>query len=164
MKIKNYALALIVFLSVNMTAQDAKAPAKEAPKAAPVVDSSKANNFAEAFTKGKLDVQLRLSYENSNVDNNASAAVGLSLRTRVGFRTAEVGGVAAYLQLHNNANAIEKFFDASSAKDSEKRSNRDVIADPQGSRIHQAYIDLTLIPDTTHCQSYSRKLTVCRCC
>ena len=112
------------------------------------VFAEKADNFQEIFTKGKFDVELRLGFEHSSVENSAAPDYALHLRSRMGFRSAELAGLGCYAQAHANTNAVERFFDGRNAADSEASSKRDTIADPQGGRMHQLYVDFRGIADT----------------
>ncbi len=102
------------------------------------------NDFSEALKAGKPTLELRLGYEHSNLqDNGKHPANGINLRTRVGYRTGEFWKTSAYVQLHNVSNFMEEFSHADGGD-----TANDVIADPDGSRVHQAYLDLKALPDT----------------
>jgi len=105
-------------------------------------------DLAGAVEAGRPTVQLRLGYEYSDLaDNGASPAHGLNLRTRLGYRTGDFHGAGAYLQLQNVANLVEEFsFKRGGSKHGDL--DRDLIADPDGSRVHQAYLDFKPLPDT----------------
>ena len=89
--------------------------------------------------KPKVSVELRLGYEYSSVDNGSGPGVGVSTRTRVGIRTSDSSRTSAFVQFHSNANSIETFNDGTGPAGGDV--TRDVIADPNGSRIHQVYAD-----------------------
>ena len=98
-----------------------------------------------AITQGTPSLELRLSYEHSSTDDANAPARGLNLRTRLGYRTADYHGTNVFLQFHNLTNLIEDFqFSKVPGGD----INRDVILDPDGDRVHQAYLEVTALPDT----------------
>ena len=117
--------------------------AEETTKEAP-----KPSNIGEMLTMGSFDAKLRLGYEYSDFENKpvdtANAAEGLSLSSYLGYRSGELGGVSFYVQGHNNTNFVEDFNDGIGGAD----GSYDVIADTEATSLHQAYIDLSLIPDT----------------
>ena len=106
-------------------------------------------DLGNALEAGKPTLELRLGYEYDNLAGNGRApANGLNLRTRLGYRTGDFHGASAYLQFHNLSNLVEEY--------SFTRAGRvhgdlghDVIADPDGSRIQQAYLDVAALPGTT---------------
>lgn len=109
-------------------------------------------DITEALKSGKPTLELRLGYEYSNYDdlpgNNRHPANGINLRTRVGYRTGDFMKTSAYVQLQNVTNFLEHFRYRHDGKWRGDKSH-DVIMDPNGSRVHQAYLDFTGIPDTT---------------
>ena len=127
-------MALSGLMTTGLLATE-KTVKKEAPKA---------ESFKEAFTKGTFKTDLVLSYEHSDLEGGASRADALSLRVRPSFRTAEFAGVSAFVQGHANLNLVDQFSHGRDSGD----SSHDVIADAEGARIHQAYLDFSLIPDT----------------
>jgi len=130
-KTKKYFLPAILAAMCAVPAQSALAEG--------VID-----DLTEAIKSGKPTLELRLGYEYSDVDNGIKHAEGFNLRTRVGYETGDFMKTKAYVQFHNVTNFMEDFNDLQGHNTGE----RDVIADPEGSRIHQAYLDWTAIPDT----------------
>ncbi len=120
-------------------------PVKQA--SANVVDE-----FSDALKSGTPTLELRLGYEYSNYDDNNPIhhpANGINLRTRVGYRTGDFLNTSAYIQLHNVTNFMEQFrFPEDFPTKISGDKDHDVIADPDGSRVHQAYLDFKFIPDT----------------
>jgi hypothetical protein len=111
-----------------------------------LMGQEKAKNLGEFFSKGVYDLKLRLSYEYSDVDNgsNSDAGKGLSLSSYLGYRTAELGGFSFYTQFHNLLKVDGRYNDTHGKYAGEY----DVIADPDGNRMQQLYVDFTKIPDT----------------
>ncbi len=108
------------------------------------LQAQESQDLPGTLTKPKVSVELTLGYEHSSVDNSAGPGVGLSMRRRVGIRTAESSRTNAFVQFHSNANSIETFNDGTGPAGGDL--TRDVIADPNGSRIHQAYADHRGLP------------------
>ena len=99
------------------------------------------DNLTEALKSGTPTLELRLGYELSDMDDNGKdAANAINLRTRVGYRTGKFMFSTVYVQLHNLTNLLEEF--------APEDTDYDVIADPHGSRVHQAYLDFKGIPET----------------
>ena len=106
-------------------------------------------DLGHALEAGKPTLELRLGYEYNNLAGNGRAAAnGLNLRTRLGYRTGNFHGASAYIQFHNLSNLVEDF-SFTRAGQTHGNQGRDVIADPDGSRIQQAYLDIATIPGTT---------------
>ena len=103
--------------------------------------SATADSLLGALKNGRPTLQLRMSLEHSDLDGNATdAATGLILRTRVGYRTGTFAHTSAYVQLHNVSAWVDRY--------APEEAGYDVIADPQGSAVHQAYVDFEGIPGT----------------
>ncbi len=115
-----------------------------------IVHSLRAENevsrIEEALTQGKVSLNLRLSYEYSNLDDAAQHphGEGINLQTRLGYRTADYHDTNVYLQFHSLINILDDF----NASGRGGNLRRDVIADPDGERIHQAYIEFNGFPET----------------
>ena len=127
----NARKVLILLLMVNFLALSAQ---------------EKAADLGDFFSKGVYDLKLRLSYEYSDVDNkqDSDPGKGLTLSSYVGYRTAELGGFSFYTQFHNLLKIDDRYNDTHGKYAGEY----DKIADPDGSRIQQLYVDFTKIPDT----------------
>ena len=133
MNIRKFMAAFLLMSSAGLLAADTN------------TDSEKANDPLEAFTKGSYDAKLRLSYEYADVDNGITHADSLTLGTYLGFRTAELGGVSLYIQGQSTERIVSDYNDTMGLNAGE----RDVVADADGHRVQQAYLDFTkLLPDT----------------
>lgn len=96
-----------------------------------------AGSFEEAFAAGKADIDMRLRYEtvdSGSVDGNAS-----TLRTRVGFSTADYNDITARIEFEY-INAGGNYDDG---------TPRPTIADPTAEELNQAWINYTGISDTS---------------
>ncbi len=111
-----------------------------------VMAQAEIDEFFKAIQGGKFSASVRVSYEYSDLKDPAgkSPASGLNVRTRLNYKTGQFMGTSAFIQLQNLTNIEEDFNDLKGGA----QKNRDVIADPEGSRVHQAYLDFTFIPKT----------------
>ncbi|MCM8537675.1 MAG: alginate export family protein [Lentisphaeraceae bacterium] len=128
MKLKKLlTVALVGLLSLQLTAIE------------------KVDNLGDFFTKGTYELNMRLGYEYSDLeDNGAQPGKGLTLSSYIGYRTAEYEGVSFYGEFHN----MWKIWDEYNDLRGKFAGANDVIADPDGSRLQQMYMDLNMIPDT----------------
>lgn len=106
----------------------------------------------DAIKNGTPSLSLRLSYEYSSLDETPkpatgyrSPANGLNLQTRLGYRTGDFYHANTFVQFQNVSNLVEDFATGPTAR---RGTRRDVIPDPDGNRVHQAYVDFSGIPDT----------------
>ena len=99
------------------------------------------DSLVEALTNGTTSMQIKLAYEYSDLsdDANLNAAQGLILRTRLGYKTADFNGMSAFVQFHN-VSLLQDDFSWPGGGD----PNYSSIADPDGTRIHQVYLDFSL--------------------
>ena len=99
------------------------------------------DSLLDALKNGKTSIQLQFSLEYSDLEDAADldAASGLTLRTRLGYRTGEFNGVAFFVQFHNLSQISENYRWPGGGD-----ADHDVIADPHGTRIHQAFVDAKL--------------------
>jgi len=105
-----------------------------------------AQSFLDSITNGKFSGQFQLGYEYSDYDDSADldAAQGLMLRTRIEFKTADYKGFSFFIQGQNVAHLIDDFrFPGGGNPD------YDVIADPDGSRVHQVYLNFRMFGNSS---------------
>jgi hypothetical protein len=92
---------------------------------------------AEAENKGKLYGDFRLRYESVEQNNALQDADALTLRSRLGYKTASVNGFSALIEGEVSSEIIDDF----SVPPAGVRSGQfSVIADPETEEIDQAYI------------------------
>lgn len=105
-----------------------------------------AQSFLESITNGKFSGEFQLGYEYSDYDDaaNLEPATGLELRTRIEFKTADYKGFSFFIQGQNVSFLIDDFSFPGGGD-----SNYDVIADPDGSRVHQAYLDFNMFGNSS---------------
>ena len=108
------------------------APAKDAP----------ATTFVEAFTEGKVNLNVRLRYEHVNQDPTFSDdSDAFTLRTRLGFTTAPVYGFQGMLEFENIVAIPDD--NSYNAAFSNGEPSRPVVADPQTTEVNQAWVSYT---------------------
>jgi hypothetical protein len=109
-----------------------------------VTDQFGDDSLLSALFDGTPTLKLRLGYEYSDLDNgNSEDGTALTLRTRLGYKTNAYKNVSAFVQWQHINNFVEDFAWPGGGK-----AGQDVIADSDGNRIHQAYVDFTGIDDT----------------
>lgn len=103
-----------------------------------------ASSLSEAIKNGTPSIELRLGYEHSSTDDQNSPAEALNLRFRLGYRTANYLDTNVFVQFHSLSNWVENFRFPGGGD-----AGHDVIADPDGERIHQGYLEYHGLTDTT---------------
>ncbi len=133
---KTTRLALIAAAtSVAAFAQSAPPPAVASTPAAPA-------SLQEAITGGKVSLNVRLRYEHVSQDNALSDADALTIRTRLGYRTATYNGLAAYFEVQNTTAIVDDYaFPGGTGSQSPAATS--VIADPDVTDVSQAWISYT---------------------
>ena len=96
-----------------------------------------ASTITEALTEGKGYVDARLRYENVDQDGIDKTASGLTVRTFVGYKTAELNGFSAHVEMEDTrvVLGIEDFNSTQNGK-----TEYPVIADPEHTELDQGYI------------------------
>ncbi len=104
------------------------------------------DDFFKALQGGKFSGSFRLGYEYSDLKQSPkiSPAHGFNVQSRLNYRTGEFYKCSGFLQLQNVSNLMEEFNDTKGGA----QKDRDPIADPEGSRVHQGYVDLGFLPQT----------------
>ena len=103
----------------------------------PLAFGENAGSIGEAVFDGIPSLELRPGFEYSSTNDENSPANGLNLRSRFGYRTGDYFDTSVFIQLHSLVNLQEEFRFPKTGGD----RNRDLIADPDGERIHQAYLE-----------------------
>lgn len=93
---------------------------------------------------GTPKVTMRWGYEYSDFDDagGKDEASGLNVQSRFSYKTGTIFDSSAFIQLQHNWNLIEDYRWSFGGD-----TDHDVIADPDGARIHQLYGDFGFIPD-----------------
>lgn len=105
-------------------------------------NASEVDSIAEAFTQGKAHVDFRYRYEQVDQDSINNKANASTLRTRLNFNTATLHGVDAFIEADNVSYLGDDRFN--NTRNGEV--NYPVVADPDGTDINQAYINLKTEP------------------
>lgn len=110
------------------------------------VSANVLNDFNKALTEGTPSLELRLAYEYSDLDDPSGydSANSMTLRTRLGYRSGEFFHSNAFLQFHDMANPIDEYRWPGGGD-----NDYDVVADPDGTRVQQVYVDFNLPAKTT---------------
>ena len=97
--------------------------------------------FHEALSKGKVYGDLRLRFEQVQQDNALRDAESLTLRTRLGYRTADYNGLSGLVEFEDvrNVAGLDSYNDTLG-----KNPNYSVIADPETTELDQAYLKYRL--------------------
>lgn len=98
--------------------------------AAPVAAEATAN-------KGKFYADLRLRYEGVEQDNPLEDADALTLRTRVGYKSASYEGFSGLIEIEDVRELVDDF---SVPPAGVRPGQFSVIADPEGTEIDQAFV------------------------
>ena len=97
--------------------------------------------FAKQTTdKGTFYGDFRLRYETVSQDNALADADALTLRARLGYKTAELNGFSAVIEGEGNIELIDNF---SVPPAGVRPGQFSVIADPESEELDQAYIQYT---------------------
>ena len=91
----------------------------------------------KAFTKGKLYADFNLRYESVDQDNALKDADALTLRTRLGFKSADYQGFRFGIEFEDSRN----IFGVSDYNDTLGRGvGHSVVADPESTEVDQLYV------------------------
>ena len=93
--------------------------------------------FHEALSKGEVYGDLRLRFEQVQQDNALRDAESVTLRTRLGYRTADYNGLSGLVEFEDvrNVAGLDDYNDTLG-----KNPNYSVIADPETTELDQAYL------------------------
>ena len=108
--------------------------------AAPTFAAEPAETLAEAFSGGKPFANLRLRYENADIDNgNGEDADALTLRTTFGYETGQYKGFSVLVEAEDSREVLGvRDFSVNPA--GVRNDQFDTIADPETTELEQAYV------------------------
>lgn len=95
-----------------------------------------ATSLWEAFSEGDVYANLRLRYENVDVEGAASKAEATTLRTVLGYKTGDLYGFSALLEFENVTDLGGNY----ATYPGQPNKPYPLIADPDGSEVNQAYL------------------------
>lgn len=102
--------------------------------------SAKANSFSEALTKGSANVDMRLRYESVDQKGTDNASA-FTVRTRVGYKTADYHGVKGFIEYTGTESLADRQdYRVPAGPDAGGGAGKAVIADPAITRLNQAWI------------------------
>lgn len=123
-------LALLAAATASVAAAQSAAPAP-APAAAPAAPAT----ISEALSTGKVSLNVRLRYETVDQDNATDDADALTVRTRLGYKTAAYMGFTGMIEAQNTTAIIDDY-----AFPGGGDAGHDVVADPDITDISQAWL------------------------
>ena len=118
---------------------------------APLAQAEVGHNFTEALTGGKASVDMRFRMENVSDDGMDEDANALTLRTRLGYLTGDYEGFKAFAEMTNTSALGDDDYKVPGAKRPFPKNDPSaypVVADPELSRINQAWVSYSGIADT----------------
>lgn len=95
------------------------------------------DTLMDALQGGKVNLDMRLRYENVSQDNALKDADGLTLRTRLTYTTAELSGFSALVEFEDSR-VVAGIDDYNNAIG--KNPEYSVIADPETTELDQAFL------------------------
>ena len=109
-------------------------------------------NLPEFLTKGKVNVNSNLRYEYADIDSfgggpDPKDSNALTLRTRLGYTTADLHGLKGMLEFEN-VTSINDEDNYNPAGLNPNSVNRSVIADPEANEVNRAWLSYEKM-DTT---------------
>ena len=101
------------------------------------------DEITKALTEGKAYGDLRLRYETVAQDNALSDASGLTLRTRLGYKTGAISGFSSTIEFEDSRTiaGVDEYELPGPARDADYLvNNKSVIADPETTELDQAFL------------------------
>ena len=106
-----------------------------------------AHTFTDALTGGNPSLDMRLRMENVGQDGVADDANALTLRTRLGYLTGDYVGFKVFGEMTNTSALGNDDYNAPGPFGNGK-GNYATVADPELSRINQAWVSYSGVSDT----------------
>ncbi len=124
--------SLVAALLVGLVGSAGSAFAEE-------VASGEGNDFLDAFKNGKFTLNIRARYEEADVsDNGADKAKAPTIRTRLGYGTADYYGFSGFIEYEGTQGWGNKY----NALDG-GNTDYDVVADPSITELNRAWLKFT---------------------
>ncbi len=106
-----------------------------------VISPAQADKLAETLMQGKASLDLRYRYETVEEDNPLEDATASTIRTRLGYSTAEYANFSAYIEMEDVHRLIEDDYSTPAAASlGPKAAMTSVVADPIGTELNQSYL------------------------
>ena len=130
------ALTGTTVFAADYVKPEATAPA---PAAAPSMAKTPAPaSIQDALSQGKVSVNARLRYE--HIDQPTTTADALTVRTRLGYKTASYMGFQSFIEAENTTELVDQFRPGPGET---TNSNKSVVADPEVTDVSQAWLGYT---------------------
>lgn len=110
----------------------------------------------DALTGGKVDLRLNLRTEFADSDGGKTSQAYTS-SLRLGYGTAEYHGFSAYLGFEDVRSADDDLYNAAGLNNENRRT---VIADPEATKINQAYLNYFFEPAMTQIRAGRQRLNL----
>lgn len=137
------AILAAALLSFAASAQDKPAGQTAPPPAGQPAPLPAVEDPIEAFTKGRLMLNLRPRVEWVDQDTKTDNALAFTNRTLLGWQTATWKGFSGVAQVIDVANFNGSFNEGPAAS-----AQYPTIADPDNTDLNQVYLDYAGLPDT----------------
>ncbi len=112
---------------------------------APPPVATAGDNFTEALTGGKVNIDIRYRYETVDQDGIARDAKAHTVRSRLGYETGDFHGFVVGLEFQNTTGiGSERYNDTINGK-----TQFPVVADPDNTEANQYYVANSSLPETT---------------
>ncbi len=98
--------------------------------------AASASGITEAIKGGEVSGDFRLRMESVTQDNPLNDANALTVRSRLGYRTADYKGLTAFMEFEN----ITALNDDYEPIPSNPTKTESVVADPEGTEVNQLYL------------------------
>ncbi len=107
------------------------------------------HDFTAALTGGKATVDMRLRMETVSQESKPEDANALTLRTRLGYLTGDYEGFKAFMEMTHTAAIENNDYLVPKGPGANGKTDYPVVADPEISRLNQAWVSYSGIENTT---------------
>ncbi|HHS83785.1 MAG TPA: hypothetical protein ENK38_02530 [Gammaproteobacteria bacterium] len=114
----------------------------------PLAQAEVGHNFTDALTGGKASVDMRFRMENVTQESKPEDANALTLRTRLGYLTGDYEGFKAFGEMTHTAAIENNDYLVPKGPGANGKTDYPVVADPEISRLNQAWVSYSGIANT----------------
>ncbi len=115
---------------------------------APLTQAETGHDFTAALTGGKASVDMRLRMETVSQESKPEDANALTLRTRLGYLTGDYEGFKAFMEMTHTAAIENNDYLVPKGPGANGKTDYPVVADPEISRLNQAWVSYGGISST----------------
>ncbi len=115
---------------------------------APLTQAETGHDFTAALTGGKASVDMRLRMETVSQESKPEDANALTLRTRLGYLTGDYEGFKAFMEMTHTAAIENNDYLVPAGPGANGKTDYPVVADPEISRLNQAWVSYSGIENT----------------